>query len=105
MSDEQKQLTGKPKYWGRVDIKAMIDPVAEVRRIAIEEIKKYPESMRWNDIPIEHFFDAIQRHCDAIREENNPAAIDPDTGLPHYYAIGFNYMVISMKLQGREYDV
>jgi len=40
MRDKQKQLTGKAKYWGRVDTSACTDGVAEVRRVEIEEIKR-----------------------------------------------------------------
>lgn len=95
--DDQKQLNNKPKFWGRVDIPAMTEPVAELRRVIIEEVGKYPESMSWPNIPPEEFVDAIQRHLDDIREAGDPFAVDPESGLPHINAIGFNYMVLSMK--------
>jgi hypothetical protein len=39
----------------------------------------------------------MKRHLDDILEAGEVFAIDPETGLPHFFAIGFNYMVISMK--------
>lgn len=95
MSEKIKQTKGKPRFWGRVDIPAMTEPVAELRRVIIEDIKKYPETMEWPNIHISVWVDAIQRHLDDIREENNVFAVDPETGLPHFFAIGFSYMVIS----------
>jgi len=99
--DSQKQTKGKHKYWNRVDIPAMIEPVAEQRRVIIEEIGKYPESMEWPDICVTEFIDAMQRHMDDVREAGDPFAIDPETGNPHLFAIGFNYMVWAMKYKGR----
>ena len=102
MSDKQKQLKGKPKYWNRVDTSACCDGVAEVRRVAIEDLKKYPESMSWPDIPTEDFADAIKRHYDKMNEVGDPFAIDPETGEPHIHAIQFCCMVLEMKRTGRE---
>jgi hypothetical protein len=100
MSEQQKQTKGKFRYYGRVDIPAMIEPVAELREQIITVNKKYPESMAWPDIQENHFIDALQRHLNSIMLEGL-GSIDNETGLPHLYAIGFNYMVLSMKMKGR----
>lgn len=105
MSDKQKQLNGKHKFWNRVDIPDMTEPVAELRKVIIEDIGKYPESMEWPDIPVEDFIDAIQRHLDDVREAGDPFAVDPESGLPHLYAVGFNYMVWSMKHRNSEMEI
>ena len=96
---EAKQTKGKPKFAGRVDIAAMIEPVAELRRVAVEEIGKYDETMEWPDHDAWDFLDALQRHMNKIYSAGDPYAIDPETGLPHLYAVGFNYMVVSMKMR------
>ena len=100
MSEQQKQTKGKNRYYGRVDVPAMIEPVAELREQIISVNKKYPESMAWPDIEEGHFIDALQRHLNEIMV-GGLMAIDRETGLPHLYAIGFNYMVLSMKMKGR----
>lgn len=101
----EKQTLGKHKFWNRVDIPAMTEPVAELRTVIIEKVGKYPESMNWPNIPAYEFIDAIQRHLDDIREAGDPFAIDPESGLPHLHHIGFNYMVAQMKLRGSEYEL
>ena len=100
--DAQKQLKGKLKYHGRVDIKACTEGIAKLRSKAIDELKKYPESMSWNDITKEEFLDAAYRHLMEMMEDGCEA-IDPETGLTHLSAVQFNLMVIVMKLEGREY--
>ena len=99
---EQKQTNGKPKFWNRVDIGAMIRPVAELRDVAITKIGKYPENMDWGKIGPEYFIDAMQRHLNEINSSGNPWEVDKETGLPHLFAIGFNYMVLCIKYYGRE---
>ena len=101
MSDKEKQLKGKHRFHGRVDVSALIEPVAELRKVIIEDIEKYPESMEWPSIPPFEFVDAIQRHLNKIYEAGDPFALDKETGLPHIHAIGFNRMVLEMKRKKR----
>lgn len=103
--DKQKQLTGKERYFNRVDVEACIAPVARVRSAAIDNLKKYPESMQWRDISIVHFVDAIQRHLNAIYAAGDIFAEDPETGCMHIDAIAWNHHVIEVKRLGRERDV
>ena len=103
--DKQKQLKGKPVYMNRVHTKCATEGIALLRAEAIDNIKKYPESMSWPDIPACQFADAIKRHYDAMNEAGDPFAVDPETGLPHIWAIQFNCMVLEMKRRGVEYEV
>lgn len=100
--DAQKQLSAKLRYFGRVDIPASIEGIALLRKKIIEEIGKYPESMKWPAISPEHFIDAIQRHLNKIYEAGDPFALDEETGLPHIFAIQFNAMVLEMKRRENE---
>ena len=95
-----KVLVNKPKYFNRVDIPAMIEPVAELRKIAIEEIGKYDEGFEFTDLEPHLFIDAIQRHLNKIYSAQDTWALDEETGLPHFYALGFNYMALSMIYRG-----
>jgi hypothetical protein len=80
-------------------VSACVDGVAELRRVVIEELKKYPESMEWENVPLHEFTQAIFRHVKECIDSGNPFAVDPETKLPHIYAIQFNCMVLAMRLK------
>ena len=100
--DDQKQCSGKPKYFNRVDISCCIDGIAKLREYALNVIKKYPEAMSWKDIPASEFLDAIQRHYNEINYRGLEA-VDPEFPESfHLHAIQWNCMVLEMKRRGRE---
>lgn len=96
----QKQLSGKLTYTGRVDVRACTEGIAMLRSKAIDELKKYPESMSWPDITQEQFLDAMYRHTMAM-VDGGVDSVDPETGLPHLYAVQFNAMVLAMKFRDK----
>jgi len=92
---KDKITKGKVKYHGVVDIPALIEPVAELRRVVHEVLKKYEGyNMTFDGIEAPDFKDAIQRH---LNQMEYPFAIDEETGCPHIWSIMFNAMVLEIK--------
>jgi len=92
---KSKILTGKHRFSGVVDIPALVEPVAELRRVVHEVLKKYEGyNMTFDDVDPNSFKDAIQRHLNGM---DNPFATDDETGCPHIWSIMFNAMVLEIQ--------
>ena len=93
-----KITSGKVRYHGVVNIPACIEPVAEVRKVIHEDLKKYKGyNMVFSDTDPWEFVDAIQRHLNKIYEEADPFALDHETGCPHISHIACNQMFLEIK--------
>ena len=98
-----KITKGKPRYHGVVDIPACIEPVAEVRRVIHEELKKYSGyNMTFEDTNPWEFIDAIQRHLNKIYQSGDPFAHDAETGCPHISHIACSNMFLEIQRRGKE---
>ncbi len=95
----KKEISGKPRYYGRVDISACCDGVAFVREEIIDNIGKYGEDMNLDMVSEEELVDAILRH--SIELQVNPSALDKDTGLPTLWHIQANTMFLERKRRMR----
>ena len=98
----KKQLDGKPRYHGRVDVSSCIDGVAGVRKVIIEDIKKYGEDMDLDMVSVEELVDANFRHTIAMQED--AFAVDHETGKPHLHHIQTNCMFIERKRRKKELE-
>lgn len=98
-----KITKGKVRYHGVVDIPACIEPVAEVRRVIHEDLKKYTGyNMAFDEINPWEFIDAIQRHLNAIYKSGDPFDLDAETGCPHISHIGCNNMFLEIQRREKE---
>lgn len=65
---------------------ALVEEVAKVRTWATEN--KYTDPENWRQVPEQAFLDALGRHYFAYL--NNPAGVDPESGLSHMAHIATN---------------
>lgn len=90
-----KDIKDKPRFSGVVDTSALLEPVAELRYVIHEILKKYEGyNMAWDDISSVDFLDADQRHTNKMK--GDPFAIDQETGCPHIWHKMFNMMVLEV---------
>jgi len=77
---------------GKNPLEAALFAISEIRRYNLDEAKKYEEKVSWKGAKLRDFIDPILRH--AVPLYGDADAVDPESKLPHTYAILFYCMVL-----------